>query len=103
MIGWALLAGVIVAVLVGSALEEVKLRRRQETKRAAAKLRRPPAHPNCRCVTVPLDVGPLTGHINLDELLHDVSARIRRDLGGPTEAEVNAVLEELERLSSSTE
>lgn len=103
MWGWALLAGVVLGILLRSADIAAKESRRQETKRAAAKLRRPPAHPNCRCVTVPLDVGPLTGHINLDELLHDVSARIRRDLGGPTEAEVNAVLEELERLSSSTE
>lgn len=112
MIGWLLLAGVVLGILLRSADLEAKRRRRQEANRKsrhqvssmpanlAPPLDIPPAHPNCRCTLAPIPEAAL------DEMLHGVNRRIRRDLREllePSEAEVNRVLAELERLSSSTE
>lgn len=58
----------------------------------------PPAHPQCRCVLVP----ELTD-AQLDTMVRNVNARIRQDLLEPSSSEVDAVLLELERLSSSEE
>jgi hypothetical protein len=130
--GWALLAGVIIGILLAGAHREAKERRRQEANRKRLRkwqayadledpqLRRdlglPPGHPNCRCTLGAIDAalpdyGKHAERIrrNIEDLGFAGALEVGIDWASgrsytvPSREAVDAVLEELERLSSSTE